>query len=557
MLNRFSGSVFQAKEKVNDLYMMSSSNTNHNMSDNPIAFSQNVTVKPITRTRSNSRPFSWVKMTPTLITAFLTAIISPMLPISEAQAVMRATCQLSAEEVAKKSDLRQAAIAGDQTAQAEYDALLQEQAQRLNTCRSQNWPKNQAIWVRLYSCDARPGKLDALLDRIVSKGYNQVYVETFYDGQVLLPMADNPTAWPSAIRTPGLENRDLLAEVIKKGRQRGLKVYAWHFTMNFGHSYAQTPEREAALAMNGRGQNTMNVRQELGLHADAESQEGHVFVDPYSPQARKDYSVMVSEVLERQPDGMLFDYVRYMRGVGPASVVSNVEQLWIYSQASRETLYQRALNEKGREMIRRFVANGRITAQDIAEINRQHPTEGEPLWQGRSVVATKTVATPEQLQPQLQWELWYLSVAHAVQGILDFVALAIEPIEAQGIPAGAVFFPGGNRPVGERGYDSRLQPWDRFPASMEFHPMAYANCGKTHCIVEEVERVISMASPQTRIIPALAGDWGKSIKERPSLEAQMDDIYRRLGNRIDSVSHFAYAWQEPESDRDRKFCTPD
>lgn len=526
------------------------------MSNGLTLFSQLLTKKPVQRVPRESRFTDGLKITPALVMTLLTVFIGPMLHSSPATAVMRATCQLPAAEAAKKDELRQAAIAGDQKAQGEYEALLQEQAQRLNTCRSQNWPKNQAIWVRLYPCDARPGKLDALLDRIVNKGYNQIYVETFYDGQVLLPMASNPTAWPSAIRNPELANVDLLAEVIKKGRQRGLKVYAWHFTMNFGHTYAQTPERQAALAMNGRGQNTMNVRQELGLHAQAESQESHVFVDPYSPQARRDYGVMISEVLKRRPDGMLFDYVRYMRGVGPASVVSNVEQLWIYSQASRETLYQRALNQKGREMIHRFVTNGRITAQDIAEINQRYPTEGEPLWQGRAVMATKTVATPEQLQPQLQWELWYLSVAHAVQGILDFVSLAIAPIEAQGIPAGAVFFPGGNRPVGERGYDSRLQPWDRFPATMEFHPMAYANCGKTHCIVEEIERVVSMVPPTARIIPALAGDWGKSLKERPSLEAQMDDIYRRLGNRIDSVSHFAYAWQEPESDRERKFCTP-
>ncbi|WP_231636711.1 MULTISPECIES: family 10 glycosylhydrolase [Planktothricoides] len=533
---------------------MSSSNTTHYMSDCFMLFPRSLTGKSTKKPPASSRPFPGLKIASSLGLAFLTAIITTALPSQQAQGVMRPTCQLSADEVAKKNDLRQAAVAGDSQAQQEYDALLQTQAERLNTCRNQNWPKNQAIWLRLYPCDARPGNLDALLDRIVNKGYNQVYVETFYDGQVLLPVSDNPTPWPSAIRTPGLENLDLLAEVIKKGRQRGLKVYAWHFTMNFGHTYAQDPMRQSALAMNGQGQHTMNISQELGLHSQAESQESHVFIDPYSPQARQDYALMISEVLDRQPDGMLFDYVRYLRGVGSASVVSNVQQLWIYSQASRETLYQRALNQKGRELIRRFVANGTVTTQDIADVNQLYSGEGEPLWQGRSVVATKTVATPEQLQSQLQWELWYLSVAHAVQGILDFVALAIEPIEAQGLPAGAVFFPGGNRPVGERGYDSRLQPWDRFPASMEFHPMAYANCGKTQCIVDEIQRVVSMASPQTRIIPALAGDWGKSIKDRPSLEAQMDDIYRRLGNRIDSVSHFAYAWQEPESERDRKFC---
>lgn len=526
------------------------------MSDSEIMFSQRLTGELTRRISSyGHRSSARRKTAPALITTVLTAIMASVMPISPAPAIMRQTCQLSASEITEKENLRAASLAGDEAAQQEYEALLQEQAQRLQTCRSENWPQNQAIWLRLYPCDAQPGKLDALLDRIVNKGYNQLYLEVFYDGQVLLPMADNPTPWPSAIRTPGSENVDLLAEAIAKGRQRGLKVYAWFFTLNFGYTYSQLPDRQSALALNGEGQITPMVNQEPGVHAAVG--ETHVFIDPYNPQARRDYNSIVTKALERQPDGMLFDYVRYLRGVGSESVVSKVQQLWIYSQASQETLYQRALNEKGREMIRRFLANGHITAGDIAEIDRLHPDEGEPLWQGRSVVATKKVATPEQLQPQLQWELWYLSVAHAVQGILDFVDLAIEPVQAQGLPAGSVFFPGGNRPVGEIGYDSRLQPWDRFPSSMEWHPMAYANCGKTYCIMDEIERVISMASPETKIIPALAGDWGQSIKDRPSLEAQMDDIYRQFGDRIDSVSHFAYAWQEPESDRERKFCQLD
>lgn len=54
------------------------------------------------------------------------------------------------------------------------------------------------------------------MDRIVNRGYNQVYLEVFYDGQVLLPATANPTAWPSVIRTPGAENIDILATAIKK-----------------------------------------------------------------------------------------------------------------------------------------------------------------------------------------------------------------------------------------------------------------------------------------------------------------------------------------------------
>jgi hypothetical protein len=43
-------------------------------------------------------------------------------------------------------------------------------------------------------------------------------------GRCLLPKADNRTAWPSVVQTDGYERRDLLAEAIQKGRERGLDV---------------------------------------------------------------------------------------------------------------------------------------------------------------------------------------------------------------------------------------------------------------------------------------------------------------------------------------------
>ncbi|RMH76085.1 MAG: hypothetical protein D6680_09440 [Cyanobacteria bacterium J007] len=465
------------------------------------------------------------------------------------------TCQATAEQIAEKDRLRQAALSSDETARQAYQAFLEAEGKRLDECRNKTWPQDQALWLRLYPCDAQPGQLDALLDRVVNKGYNKVFVEYFYDGQVLLPATDNPTPWPSVIRTPGYENVDLLAESIEKGRERGLEVYAWLFTLNFGYTYSQMEDRQGALARNGEGQTTLSINQDPALHDQVgASHANHAFIDPYSPQARRDYSWLIDEALERQPDGVLFDYVRYLRGTGPASVVSKPSDLWIYSQASQQTLLQRGMNQKGRELIRRFITQGYISVGDIEEVDKMYPNEVEPLWHGRTPPTTKTLAPPAQRQPLLQWELWYLSVAHAVQGVLDFVDAAAEPIKEQGLAAGTVFFPGGNRPVGDKGFDSRLQPWDRFPAWMEWHPMAYANCGDPSCIMDEIQRVVSMAPEGTQVIPALAGDWGQSVSNRPSLEAQMFALQRQFGSKINSVSHFAYSWQEPDSDRDRKFC---
>ncbi len=488
---------------------------------------------------------------------FSSTLLMPYFETQPAQAQeVNQFCQISAAEAQTKEKLRLSALEGNQQAQNQYQQLVRQHTQTVQECRNRNWPQVQAIWLRLYPCDIQPGSIDRIMDRIVNRGYNQVYLEAFYDGQVLLPAASNSTVWPSVIRTPGEEKADLLLNAIQKGQERGLKVYAWMFTANFGYTYAQRRDREGAIARNGKGQTSLYV-------VDDGSQ---VFIDPYNVQAKRDYYQMVQEILRRRPDGVLFDYVRYPRQTGGDSIATKVTDLWLYSEATQQALFQRAQNNKGLELIRRFLTKGYVTAGDISEIDKLYPQEGEPMWQGRTPpppppaepslpIGQKAVAAvipPAQRQPILQSELWQFSVAHAMQGILDFVNLAAYPAQKLGIPAGVVFFPDGNQTVGQ-GYDSRLQPWDRFPSSLEWHPMSYANCGNVDCIAAQVKQVLSVAKPGTKVIPAIAGQWGKNVNGRPSLDAQMQAM-RPFASQLRGVSHFAYSWQDPEHDQERKFC---
>ncbi len=469
------------------------------------------------------------------------------------QAEPSAYCQQSSTAIAQKNQLRQAALTGDRQSESAYRTILAQQADALQLCRRQTWPQTQAIWLRLYPCDIRPGVIDKIFDDIVNRGYNQVYVESFYDSQVLLPAADNPTNWISVLRIPGEEKTDLLATAIQKGHDRGLKVYAWLYSLNFGYSYAQRPDRQNVLARNAQNQTSLDISTDVELDIKGgANQSDNAFVDPYHPQARADYNNMINAILQRRPDGVLFDYIRFPRQVGGASVATNVKDLWVYGEAAQNTLYQRALNHKGLELIRRFLKQGFVTIDDITRVDKLFPKEGEPLWQGRNPTLTASLAPAIQRQPQIQLELWELSVAHAMQGVIDFLNQAIQPVEQQGIPAGAVFFPEGNQVI-RQGFDSRLQPWERFPSSIEWHPMVYGICGDSSCIISELQRVLNYAPPGTNVMPALAGVWGQSLKNRPSLETQMQDIHR-AAPQVNGVSHFAYSWQEPDFDNDRKFC---
>jgi hypothetical protein len=475
-----------------------------------------------------------------LVTVLLTSssLVGQFGWLQTAQAQTTAYCWISNDAIAQKDNLLIGALKGNSDSEKRYKTLVKEHADYLRQCRARTWPNIQAIWLRLYPCDIRTGAIDQILDHIVNRGYNQVNIEVFYDGQVLVPTSDNQTAWPSIVRTAGSEKVDLLAQAIQKGHERGLRVYAWMFAMNFGYSYSLRSDRQGVLARNGKGQTSLAVVPD----------GSQVFIDPYSQQAKTDYYQLVQTILKRRPDGILFDYIRYPRGEGGDTVAAKVQDLWIYSDAARQALSDRALNNKGRELIERYIRQGGISANDVADVNRRYPNEATPLWQGRTPSPADTVGS-------LQWQLWQLSVAHAAQGVLDFLALATLAADRAGVKAGAVFFPDANQSVGQGGYDSRLQPWDRFANSLEWNPMSYGVCGSanTSCIEDLVKRVVERASPGTQVIPALAGAWGQSITNRPPLEVQMQALRQRLPQ-INSVSHFAFSWQEPQFDRDRKYC---
>ena len=494
---------------------------------------------------------SWLRNN-VLRSAVLSCFVLISLQTMTAQPVsasMNRFCQLSEAEAQTKESLRVAGLQGDEVSQREYKRISRQQSEAMHSCRRSQWPQNQAVWLRLYPCDLRPGGLDALMDRIVNLGYNQVYIESFSNGQVLLPKNDNPTVWPSVVQFDEFADRDLLAEAIASAHEHSLDAYAWMFTLNFGYSYGQRSDRRQVLARNGTGSDTVDFADngKSGVSEEA-------FIDPYNRVAQQDYQQMLRAVLARKPDGALYDYVRYPRLVGGGSVVSQVRDLWIYGPAASQALVQRGTNGKGRSLIQSFLRQGYLTESVVAQMDSIYPDEGEPLWQSRTPipVAPDDLAPAAERRPGLQSELWRLSVAHAIQGVVDFLQAGAATARQEGLPTGAVFFPNGNRAIGN-GYDSRLQHWNRFPAWMDFYPMAYAVCGNTNCIVDEVRRVANVRRNLATVKPALAGIWGVTQENRPSLEAQMDAMQRAFPQ-IKTVSHFAFSWQDAEFDRVRKFC---
>jgi Glycosyl hydrolase-like 10 len=452
-----------------------------------------------------------------------------------------------------KNNLRRAALGNNPIAKQRYQQAVYQDAQELQACRQRSWLKTQAIWVRMYPCDTKPGAVDELLDRMVDKGYNQVYLATFYAGRVLIPQTSNTTAWPSVLENVSVRNTDLLAEVIRKGRERGLKVYAWMYSLNFGSNYGLSASHDSALNINGRNEKSWFVGSEGTQSPDAGGPNSILFVNPHSQQAKNDFSQLLAEVVKRRPDGILFDYIRYPRGQGAQSVTTTVKDLWIYGADARRGLEKLMENDKAADLLKIFLEQGNIQAAEVTAADAAWPNDREPRWTGRATKPNELKLTAQKRAELYSRELWQLAVGYAGEGVVQFLSSSTSYAQQYGIKAGAVFFPEANSPVGG-GYDSRLQRWDRFPRNMEWHPMAYAICGQSSCIEAQVSKMIKVAAPSgTTVIPALAGTWGKSFQNRPSLEIQMDGIHRSSPT-LNAISHFSYSWQEPESDTFRSSC---
>ncbi|MFS8882036.1 hypothetical protein NW849_01370, partial [Synechococcus sp. R55.3] len=271
-----------------------------------------------------------------------------------------------------------------------------------------------------------------------------------------------------------------------------------------------------------------------------------------------------------------------------------VRDLWIHGEAARKAYLDLAENPAGRALLERYLSQGYVTVRDVQQLDAAYAEEprwrqpGDPWPNPQQVLSLElldrgaqrdstateqrsgdlssinSLESPQPLgdptptpraalrQERWQQQLWQLSVEFARYGVLDYLRQVAQPVQRLGIPAGAVFFPEGNQAVGE-GFDARLQPWDRFDPDMEWHPMSYARCEDATCVAQQVEQVLAVASPQTFVCPAIAGLWGQSQRQRPSLEVQMAELARRFPQ-LPCVSHFALSWIEPEMERSRRTC---
>ncbi len=243
-------------------------------------------------------------------------------------------------------------------------------------------------------------------------------------------------------------------------------------------------------------------------------------------------------ITERQPDGLVLDYVRYPTTPGRDTLISDPRQLWIYGEASQAALQSR-LSDLEWQLMQTYLSTGSLTPADVEMAEAAYPDQ-----------------VPQILSTAPGWEgyLWRVATEHAYQGVLDFVVGVTAGLD---LPIGTVFFPQGDRTVLQAGrprFDARMQPWSRFPAHIERHPMSYAICPDGRCVADQIATVRGRSQPETIVCPIVAGTWGQDFGGHIDLETKMAVLENRH-DALSCVSHFVYGWMEPDSDRQRKAGT--
>lgn len=203
---------------------------------------------------------------------------------------------------------------------AQYDRLLKQVAEA-NRPDADARIQRRGLWIRPYRGDLTGMDVLEVLDNAQRMGITEIYVETFQNGT--LHYRSPSGLFPPA--TPGVE---LLNVYSREARKRGMKVYAWLHTLNFGKAYGEAHPEQL-------------VRDGFGRTSDA-SEKPSWRVSPSHPEVRRRLNLMAWELASSGlVDGIQLDYIRYpVRLVdGDIDSTPDPRNFWGYSEHQLATFF--------------------------------------------------------------------------------------------------------------------------------------------------------------------------------------------------------------------------
>lgn len=166
--------------------------------------------------------------------------------------------------------------------------------------RQQPQTEVRGIWLTNIDSDVffERQRLTRALQRLARLHFNTLYPTVWNWGYTLYP---SPVAARIVGRSlspePGLQNRDMLAEVVSQGHNQGLKVIPW-FEFGFMAPSGSELARRHPDWLTRRRNGTQIIRQGL---------DNRVWLNPFQPQVQQFVLNLITEMVAYDIDGIQFD----------------------------------------------------------------------------------------------------------------------------------------------------------------------------------------------------------------------------------------------------------
>lgn len=207
-----------------------------------------------------------------------------------------------------------------------YDRLVKQVAESNRPAPGERI-KRRGLWIRPYRGDLSGLHVLEVLDNAQAMGITEIYVEAFHNGMLHYKSPSNvfPLATPATARAPEVE---LLKVYSREARRRGMRIYAWLHTLNFGQAYGEKhPEQ---LVRDGFG----------NLSGASEKQSWRV--SPSHPEVRRRLNLLAWELASSgMVDGIQLDYIRYPVRLkdGDVDPSADPRNYWGYSEHQQATFF--------------------------------------------------------------------------------------------------------------------------------------------------------------------------------------------------------------------------
>ncbi len=216
-----------------------------------------------------------------------------------------------------------------------YDRLLSQVA-HANRPVAGNSIRRKGLWIRPYRGDLSGLHVLEVLDNAQTMGITEIYVEAFQAGKLqykspsgVFPLATaEPAGKPSADQPAAGQDIQLLEVYSREARRRGMKVYAWLHTLNFGQAYGEAHPDQ--LVRDGWGR----------MSGAAEKQSWRV--SPSHPEVRRRLNLMAWELASSGlVDGIQLDYIRYPVRLkdGDVDPSPDPRNFWGYSASQFQSFF--------------------------------------------------------------------------------------------------------------------------------------------------------------------------------------------------------------------------